>query len=172
MVGEDGLLDGPPGGFADLYIAGGRGVVVGGPLVPQRLAGDKKGTLVKGRQNAAAAGGDDLTDPVADEPVQQLGRCGGPHRGLTEGDLLPVVGGDIDGVELGGAVEGGDLSGSRSVGVAVDVAAEKGEHAFPGQMQVQLLIVRADDGGLLRRSRYDSRSRRHNRRSSLGGYRR
>ena len=110
--------------------------MVGGPLVPQRLAGDKEGTLVKGRQHAAAAGGDDLTDPVADEPVQQLGRCGGPHRGLTEGDLLPVV--------------GGDLSGSRSVGVAVDVAAEKGEHAFPGQMQVQLLIVRADDGGLLR----------------------
>ena len=124
--------------------------MVGGPLVPQRLAGDKEGTLVKGRQHAAAAGGDDLTDPVADEPVQQLGRCGGPHRGLTEGDLLPVVGGDIDGVEPGGAVEGGDLSGSRSVGVAVDAAAEKGEHAFPGQRQVQLLIVRADDGGLLR----------------------
>ena len=61
-----------------------------------------------------------------------------------------MVGGDIDGVELGGAVEGGDLSGSHSVGVAVDVAAEKGEHAFPGQMQIQLLIVRADDGGLLR----------------------
>ena len=32
--------------------------------------------------------------------------------------------------------------------------------------------ARSDDGGLLRRSRYDSRSRRHNRRSSLGGYRR
>ena len=31
--------------------------------------------------------------------------------------------------------------------------------------------ARSDDGGLLRRSRYDSRSRRHNRRSSLGGYR-
>ena len=75
--------------------------MVGGPLVPQRLAGDKEGTLVKGRQHAAAAGGDDLTDPVADEPVQQLGRCGGPHRGLTKGDLLPVVGGDIDGVEPG-----------------------------------------------------------------------
>ena len=60
------MLDGPPGGFADLYIAGGRGVVVGGPLVPQRLAGDKEGTLVKGRQHAAAAGGDESANIILD----------------------------------------------------------------------------------------------------------
>ena len=111
-------------------IPGGRKIVIGCTLIPQRFGRDKKFVLCHFGQHAARACRNNFPAPASNETIHKLRRSGRSQWGLTEAEFFAVIFYNINRVGLCDRLKMLCNCRARLGGIGVDGVPQKSKDAF------------------------------------------
>ena len=122
-------------------IPGGRKIVIGCTLIPQRFGRDEKLVLCHFGQHAARACRNNFPAPASNEAVHKLRRSGRSQWGLTKAELFAVIFYNINRVGLCDRLKMLCNRRAHLGSIGIDGVSQKGKDAFLRQSQLLRPVI-------------------------------